>query len=35
MGYKGPWLEDIDTVDLRDCRKVKHVLVGGIRGIRG
>ena len=23
MGYKGPWLEDIDTVDLR----VKHGLV--------
>ena len=28
MGYKGPWLEDIDTVDLR----VKHglVRVGGV-----
>ena len=32
MGYKGPWLEDIDTVDLR----VKHGLVkdrGSISGL--
>ena len=33
--YKELWLEDIDTVDLRDCKKVKHVLVRLLRGVRG